>query len=263
MGKYEYVNDNEREATQKFEGIYTHEEVELNKKLYEECSKEVVDWAVVEKLLKQGADPLGPTIEYGWDVLEHIYGEIVGDSQYNGSINLPQITQLFLQYGMNIDNPRIPYDGENSINPLWEFGFVTNENAICALKMLLDKGISVESFNEFVGHAFDDLIYIGCGDPANDDFWNYTCVWTMKMIMLAASYDNILCKDEGLKMRIGYSYNSYDIHCFREWNNYYYKFDTSRCEKYPEFYKSVIRIYDVQSRKEVWKIGIGLDEGEF
>lgn len=263
MGEYEYRNDHEREATQKYEGLYTPEEIELNKKLYEECSKDKIDFAVVEELLKQGADPIGPTVEYGWDVLEHIYGEIVGDSQDDDSINLPQITELFLKYGMDVENPRIPYDGGNSINPLWEFGFVTNENAICALKMLLDKGISVESFGEFVGHTFDDLIYIECGDPVNDEFWNHTCVWTMKMIMLAASYDNILCKDEGLQMRIGYSYNNYDIHYFREWNNYYYEFDTSHCTKYPEFYKSVIRIYDVKTKKEVWKIGVGLKEGEF
>ncbi len=259
----EYINEAEREETQKYEGVYTHEEIELNKKLYEECSKEVIDFEMVEQLLKQGADPLGPTVEYGWDVLEHVYGEIVGDSRDNDSIYLPQITELFLKYGMDIENPRIPYDGGNSINPLWEFGFVTNENAIYALKMLLDKGISVESFGEFIGHTYDDLVYIECGDPINDEFWNHTCVWTMKMIMLAASYDNILQQDEGLQMRIGYSYNNYDIHRFREWNDYYYEFDTSRCAKSPTFYKSVIRIYDAQTNKEVWKIGIGLKDGEF
>lgn len=259
----EYTNEHEREKTQKYEGVYTHEEIELNKKLYEECSKEVIDFKVVEQLLKQGADPLGPTVGYGWDVLEHVYGEIVCDSQDNDSIHLPQITELFLKYGMDIEKPRIPYDFGDSINPLWDFGFVTNENAIYALKMLLDKGISIKSFGEFIGHTYDDLIYIECGDPVNDEFWNHVCVWTMKMIMLAASYDYILNQDEGLQMRIGYSYNDYDIHRFREWNDYYYEFDTSRCGKYPEFDKSVIRIYDAQTHKEVWKIGIGLKDGEF
>lgn len=264
MGEYEYENDYEREVTQKYEKTYTPEEIELNKKLYAECSKDKIDFATVEELLKQEADPLGGTAEYGWFLLDHIYGEIVCASQYNDSINLPQITELFLKYGMDIDNPRIPYDDVgNSTNPLWDFGFVTNENAIFALKMLLDEGISVESFGEFVEHTFDDLINSDCGDPVNDEFWNHTCVWTMKMIMLAASYDNILCNYKGLQIRIGYSYNDYDIHRFKEWNNYYYEFDTSRCENYPELYKSVIRIYDVQTRKEVWKIGVGLKEGEF
>jgi hypothetical protein len=55
----------------------------------------------------------------------------------------------------------------------------------------------------------------------------------------------------------------FHIHRFREWNDDYYKFDTSRCTKYPEFYKSVIRIYDAKTSQEVWKIGVGLKMGEF
>jgi hypothetical protein len=259
----EYRNETEREETQKYEGVYTPEEIELNKKLYEECSKEVIDFEIVEQLLKQGADPLGPTQVERFGELEHVYGEIVFDSQDNDSIHLPQITELFLKYGMDIENPRVSYDCGNSINPLWQFGFVKNVNAICAMKMLLDKGISAESFAEFKETSFDDLIYCDCGDPVNDGDWNYTCVWTMKMIMLGASYNNILDSNESLKRCIGYSYNNYDIHLFREWNNYYYDFDTSRCGKYPGFDKSVVRIYDAQTHKEVWKIGIGLKEGEF
>jgi len=263
MSEYKYRSDYEREKTQKYEGVYTPEEIELNKKLYEACIKDKIDFAAAEEALKQGADPLGPIAGYGWDVLDHIYGEIIIDSQDNDSVELPQITELFLRYGMDVDNPRIPYDDENSINPLWDLGFVTNENAIIAMKMLLDKGLSVESFGKFVGHTFDDLIDVECGDPVNDKYWNHVCVWTMKMLMLAASYDRILWEYEGLRMRIGYSYNNYDIHRFREWNNYYYKFDTSHCEKYRELYKSVINIYDAKTKKAVWKIGVALKEGEF
>ena len=127
MGEYRYVNDTERKETQKYEGIYSHEEIELNKRLYDECSCDMIDLAVVRGILEQGADPLGPTAEHGWDVLEHIYGELVSDSQENNSVNLPQITELFLKYGMDVEKPRIPYDGKNSIDPLWEFAFVTNE----------------------------------------------------------------------------------------------------------------------------------------
>ena len=78
MGEYEYTNDYEREHTQKYEGIYTPEEIELNKKLYEECQKESINFHTVEELLKKGADPLGPTSGHGWGLLEHIYGELVG-----------------------------------------------------------------------------------------------------------------------------------------------------------------------------------------
>ena len=28
---------------------------------------------------------------------------------------------------MNVDSPRVPYDGDNSVNPLWDFAFVSND----------------------------------------------------------------------------------------------------------------------------------------
>ena len=74
MTEYKYLNDYERECTQKYEGTYTPEEIELNKMLKEECYKETIDYTAVEELLKQGADPLGGTELYGWDLLDHIYG---------------------------------------------------------------------------------------------------------------------------------------------------------------------------------------------
>ena len=67
MSEYKYRNDYERKKTQQFEGTYTAEEIELNKKLYEECSKKTVDYAVVEDLLRQGADPLGGMENHGWE----------------------------------------------------------------------------------------------------------------------------------------------------------------------------------------------------
>ena len=263
MSEFKYINDYEREHTQQYEGIYTPEQVELNKKLLDECDKKDVDFSIVEELLKQGADPLGGTATHGWYVMEHIYGEIVCNSQDNDSVNLPQITELFLKYGMDIENPRVPYDHSNSLNPLWNMGLVVNENSIVALKMLLDRGVSVNSFGEFRSTAIGDLLDCECGDPVNDVFWNYECVWTLKMTMLAASYDYILNEDEYLKKFIGLSYNNYDIHKFRNWNEYYYEFDTSHCNKYPELYKSVVTIYEVASNKEVWTFGVHLDEGEF
>ena len=101
MPEYTCINEAEREWTQKYEGTYTPEEIKLNKQLYEECSKDVIDFARVEDLLKQGADPLGGTEICGWGLLEHIYGEIVGDSQDTNSINLPRLTELFLKVSWN------------------------------------------------------------------------------------------------------------------------------------------------------------------
>jgi chromosome partitioning protein len=46
-------------------------------------------------------------------------------------------------------------------------------------------------------------------------------------------------------------------------DDYDYIFDTSRCERHPELYKSVVKIYQVGTDQEVWKIGFRLKEGEF
>lgn len=257
------MDEYEIECTGKFEGVYTPKEIELNKKLYEECTKEVLDCDAIEELLKRGADPIGATAVSGWGILEHIYGEIVLDSKESNSVNLPRVTELFLKYGMDVDNPRVPYDGDNSIHPMWKFSFLMNENAIYALKMLLDKGLSADAAGEMWGHTTYDLINIECGDPNNDEFWNYECTWAMKIIMLCASYDHILNNDEDLRNFIGCSYNNYDLHKFRNWNDFYYRFDTSHCTRYPEFYKSVVKIFEKENQKEIWKIGICLKEGEF
>lgn len=257
MSEYQYANDYEREETQKYEGTYTPEEIQLNKRLFEECAKEHIDFAAVEELLKLGADPLGGIALHGWDLLIHIYGDVVGDSSASNSINLPRVTELFLKYGMNVEKPRIPYDGENSRHPLWEFTFATNENSIVALKMLLDCGLSPESFAEFWDHSMIDFCHCACGDPQNDEIWNYKCVWTFKMLLLGASYDHILEDDEGLREFICCNLNTYDIHNFRNWNDYEYYFDTTCCERHPELYGSIIHIYEKATGNEIWKIGVG------
>lgn len=257
MSEYNYINEYERKETEKYEGIYSSDEINLNIKLNEECSKENIDLIKIEELLKLGADPLGGTAICGWDLLNHIYGELVADSQNNESINLPKITEIFLKYGMDINNPRIPYDDENSLNPLWMYAFVPNENAIVALKLLLDYGLSAENFAEFWDHAMTDFFICGCDDPENDKFWNNICTWTFKMLLLGATYDNILNDDEGLSEFICCSYNKNDIHIFRNWNDFNYHYDTSGCERHPELYGSILHIYSNKTGEEVWTIGVG------
>lgn len=257
------MNEYEMECTRQYEGLYTPEEIELNNKLYAECMKEVLDCDAIEELLRQGADPLGATAVSGWGLLEHIYGNIVCDLYHSDCANLPRITKLFLKYGMDMDNPRVPYDGDNSLNPMWEFAFLVDENAIYTLKILLDKGLSADSAGEMWGHATFDLINIDCGDPNDDEFWNHECTVAMQMVMLCASYDHILNNDEDLRSFIGCSYNQYDLHKFRKWNDFYYQFDTSHCQRRPEFYKSVVSIFEKESKKEIWKVGICHNEGEF
>ena len=263
MPEYKYISEAEREWTQKYEGVYMPEEIELNQQLYEECREEChkdqINFERVEELLKQGADPLGGTAIYGWDLLEHIYGELVFDSQDSDGANIPELTELFLKYGMNIETPRIPYDSAFSLNPLWDFIFSVNENTAAAMKMLLDHGISASSFAEFWENAITDFFHLECGDPQNDVYWHSKCVWTFKMLLLGASYDHIFQNDTGIGEFICCSFNTNDIHLFRNWNDFEYFFDTSYCDRRPDLYGSILHIYCKKTGKEVWTIGVGTE----
>ena len=266
MLDYIYVSDAEREATQQYEGIYTFDEIELNKKLRDACRHSKFDLVEIAKLLKAGADPLGGYNHSGWDLVEHIYGDaVLFYSDITDSIDLPQITELFLKYGMNIDTPRIPYREDFSTNPMWHFAHLGNENAIVALKMLLDNKLSAKSFACFWEHVLEDFFILDwdAGDPQNDPAWNYKYTWLFKMMLLGASYDHIILLDEDLGHFICMDYNSYDIHNFRNWNNYDYFFDTSHCKYRPHIFGSIIHIYEKTTGKEVWKLGVGSEGRKF
>ena len=266
MNEIKGKNDLTHDAAKPYVNAYSPEEHELNKRLYDECLKENIDFALVEELLKKGADPLGPTQGGNWGELEHVYGEIISETNFEGGDCLPQITELFLKYGMDVDHPRIPYDGGNSINPMWELGLGLNEDSIETLKLLLDHGISVDSFGEFWSTAMGDIIDVECGDHVNSAFWNRACVLSLQATMLAASYDYILNGYEHLRDFIGYSNNDYDLHKFRNWNDFTYEFDTSHCKRHyghPELCESIVTIYEAEINKAVWKFGVYLDESEF
>ncbi len=252
----------ERMSTAKDAGIYTEKEVELNNQLYDECIKSEPNFDAIEKLLEQGADPLGATAVSGWGLLDHVYGEVVFDLQDDCS-NLPKITELFLKHGMDVEKPRVPYDDSNSLHPMWEFGFLADEHAICALEMLLDHGLSADAAREMWGHLVDDLIDVDRENPNDGEYGTKVCTWAVRYMLFFASYDHIIENDEHLKKVIGYSYNCYDVHKFRNWNDYRYEFDTSHCKDYPEFYKSVVTVFEKESNSEIWKFGICLDKDEF
>ncbi len=260
MIEYIYTNDYERNETQKYEGTYTSEEIALNRRLYEECSKDTVDFSLVEELLKAGADPLGGTAVCGWGLLEHVYGELLFNARDSKSIHIVKITELFLKYGMEIQSPRVPYDNDNSIHPLRHIP--ENEDTIAAVKLLLDHGVDADSVGEYWATYFFDQFNV-CGDDPNDDELHERFVCAMKMVMLIASYDHVLENDEDLQKIIGCKYNTYDVHNFRDWNNYSYEFDTSRCERKPELYRSVVTIREKNTNETVWKIAFHLEESEF
>ena len=81
-------------------------------------------------------------------------------------------------------------------------------------------------------------------------------------MIACASYDHVLNNDEDLRRFIDYSNNNYDLHKFRKWNDIYYVFDTSHCEKTPELYRSIVKIYEAKSDQEVWRFGVCLNDAQ-
>lgn len=245
------MNEYEERELKKHEGAYTEEEAELNKRLYTECSRENADFELIEELLKRGADPLGGTAARGWDLLVHVYGELVLDSLENENIDLPRITELFLKYGMDVDHPRVPYDNENSIHVLRYLP--ENEGAIRSLKMLLDNGVGADAVAEYWDRFIFDEFNVHFEDP-NGEEWNGRFIYAMKMIMLMASYDHILNNDEDLRRIVCRTDNTYDVHNFRDWDDYRYEFDTSRCKLHPCLGGTVVNIYHIKTGEKVWEI---------
>ena len=236
-----------------YQAYYTDRELALNEALYEACLEDELDTEKIEALLVAGADPLGPVSRE--DITDHIYEELIGESSFRDGKNLPAITALFLRHGMEVSRPRIPYDGSNSIHPLWAFTFVPSPNGAAALKLLLDRGLDADSAAEFWDHSLMDAIYVDQMDPNETLEWS---TWTMKMIMLVASYSHVLEPDAELRDFIQLDQNAYDIQKFRNYDNYLYEFDTSRCEGFAQLRGTLIRIREAASGREVWHIGVHL-----
>ncbi len=256
------------------------EQLRLNTELCEECQKDALDFAKIEFLLKKGADPLGCYIESSLsqkDTYTFEPGTVYGDLMWLVSddpmqAQFPRLTQLFLQNGMDVDRPRIPYEYNGSTDrphPLYDLAYFTNEYGAQTLKLLLDAGLSTSGFAWFLGHAIGDLLNVDCSSPNGDK----DTEWTLKMLLLGASYPHVLedledLEDsEHIKKDIRYQQNreefNYDVKKFRNWENYEFYFDTSHCQSFPELYKSIIFVCEKSSGNVVWKFGFGLTEEEF
>jgi len=187
--------------------------------LYRACLEEPPDWDRIGSLLALGTDPL-----------EYIYGELLCDLAEEECGRLFRITELFLRHGMDIDRPRIPYDGENILNPMWSFAFFINGQSLYLLKLLLDSGLSAQSAGLMWTHAVSDALDAAKADPNSEPCWRDTFIRVVKMLLLCASYDHILNNDRELRQLIGCGCG---LHRFRRWDDYIVVFDRVHCEDRP------------------------------
>lgn len=222
---------------------YSPEEIELNSKLYKECIKTDPDFDYIERLLTKGADPLGPySADSHWDLLGHGLSDLIWES-CDTRKNLPELTRLFLHCGMDIDHPRIPYDNENSLSPLWHLGYCENEEVVEIMSILLDSSISIASIDVFLHHFCEFY-----EDENPNEVVPVEYIVFLKTLMLIASYDYVYQTVHDYKDFIRAEENDYDVHKFRRFDGFKYIIDN------PKLFGSTVRIVELKSGRTVWKI---------
>ena len=190
------------------------EDIILNQKLYSEVTAEDFSMERIEELLKQGAQPLGYMDEEHDECVfskmlcyasDHMSGQGIDD--YNvARERLSRIVRLFLDYGML---NHLYYDEDEKIEflPLWEMQFCCCRDAAISLKLILDAGYTGESVDDFVEHFFIDAEHVDPFD-LNDNEYVYHLEWGIRMLMLIASYPDILVKDEYIRRCIHFDSNN-------------------------------------------------------
>ena len=230
---------------------YTTREIDLNQQLLDECTEPHPNFAHIEDLLQQGADPLGVTMNE-----ECVYSAIITDREDWGHSYLPQMTEMFLRYGMDIDNPRVPFDMLDRCNPFEYFALVVDDNIIESIALLFDSGVSAESAENFWNIGICDLIYCDSAIPQEDEECNERYTNLMKGIMFCASYKHIIDSNDGIRETIDFGNNNFDTSKFRNWNDFEYKLYGVRED--PIVMKNLnIQIYEKSSGQKVWEFNEG------
>lgn len=229
-----------------------HKQEELNRDLLTACTTKEPDFAQIERLLQQGAQPLGLT-EY-LSNKDYVYHAIINeyDSYEEDDEIYPfyRITELFLQYGMDLSNPVVPYDDWDYLHPMWSFTFFHTNAILKVLKLLLDRGMDAHAASKCWGHDLLDLSLFGVEkDEAIHKYFEHE----LARLMLFASYPHILDNDPDLQKEIQLSENDYDPVNFRNWERFYYRVDGSKRPDLSRLSGSAITIFEKGTGKEVWK----------
>lgn len=245
------------------------EALALNKQLMEACL--ACDFAGVEALLEQGADPLGSCTADGHGkvelVLESLFMEAIhfGDSEDANRMGkaLPELVRIFLAHGMDIPARQAAMDknDDNYIRPLWDLAFCSNEAGLKTLSVFLEHGLDPSSAEDLVEHILVDFDF--CYDSngkddrqlTDDDFQGETFD-DLKMVMLAASYPDVLNNSPYLQECVDLTENDPEkLIGFRNWNDFDYRIDWSvRREPPGVLIAGLLTIRDRRTGEDVWNV---------
>lgn len=168
---------------------------------------------------------------------------------------VPELARLFIKHGIDI-NRVWDLPEEFAVSPLWSMAFWCTPNAMKTLSILLDSGLKAPALDQFISHFVEDAAYVS-GDIKSDHYQDYL-ICGLKMIMLAASYDEALNSSDHLKELIGLSTynkgNDYDLNKFRNYDDFDYELDKSTCTniKYVLANATII-IKEKETGKEAWR----------
>lgn len=245
------------------------EALALNKQLMEACL--ACDFAGVEALLEQGADPLGSCTADGHGndelVLEILFMEAIhfGDSEDADRMGkaLPELVRIFLAHGMDIPARQAAMDknDENYIRPLWNLAFCSNEAGLKTLSVFLEHGLDPSSAEDLVEHILVDFDF--CYGSNGKDDWQLTdddfqgeTFDDLKMVMLAASYPDVLNNSPYLQECVDLTENDPEkLIGFRNWNDFDYRIDWSvRREPPGVLIAGLLTIRDRRTGEDVWNV---------
>ncbi|MBR3356130.1 MAG: hypothetical protein IKG47_12420 [Oscillospiraceae bacterium] len=230
---------------------------ELNRLLYEASKASRVDLEIVEKLLKQGGDPLG----YYDEDEECALGEVFINSQELKSARcLPGLVDLFIRYGMDVDS------SEDDL--LHYLTWVRNEYGVKALQLLMDAGLSNEYAEEFaedlIGHIlmFEASYYRFSENRSYTDY-RKSLDNAVKMVLLLASYERVFNHSKYIRYVMSAEEVDYaECAIFRNWADYYCDVIFQDFgDLYPNkngneisWFLGAATIYEKNTRKEVRKL---------
>ena len=231
------------------------EPFELNKVLFEAVA--ACNYEEAERLLNLGADPLGSTDETDAD--EHLLGELFCEMQDNEALEaaFPKFLELFYAHGMDIASRGLPTDDGDNIHPLWMLAFCQTESGLNVLHTMLEHGLDRDSAEVLVDHILMDMeMCDGC--EIEDAWWMERTICGLKMLMLTASYPNLLNQSTYIQSCIALEQNDAQmLPQFRNWNDFDYHIDLSTCTNIPHGLRdATLTIRDPKSKKTVWTLSI-------
>ena len=231
------------------------EPFELNKVLFEAVA--ACNYEEAERLLNLGADPLGSTDETDAD--EHLLGELFCEMQDNEALEtaFPKFLELFYAHGMDIASRGLPTDDGDNIHPLWMLAFCQTESGLKILHTMLEHGLDRDSAEVLVDHILMDMeMCDGC--EIEDAWWMERTICGLKMLMLTASYPNLLNQSTYIQSCIALEKNDAQmLPQFRNWNNFDYHIDLSTCTNIPHGLRdATLTIRNPKSKKTVWTLSI-------